>query len=142
MTTLEELSTVSKKLNKKTDALNLTITTFNEKLAKLNLGVEAWVGMTEGDPGQNDDNVVVHDETWLGYCRFERGWELAIKVVERDDDGNTVDVLEEATPLLNASREIRAKAMGVIPRLLAAIRDEAESLVDSIQEAEEAAENL
>jgi hypothetical protein len=49
--TIKELAELSRKLNQKSDTLNATIISINDKLAKLNLGVEAWTGnIEESDP--------------------------------------------------------------------------------------------
>src|SRR5690349_4958742 len=83
---IQELSELSRKLNQKSDTLNETIASLNQNLTKLNIGVEAWVGnIQEGDPWYREDDddqrFPMHEETWLGYYRFERGWELAVKTV-------------------------------------------------------------
>jgi len=46
------------------------------------------------------------------------------------------------TTIRQPSREIRAKAMKLIPKLLDAIKDNAERLLQSIENAEKAAEKL
>ena len=155
-TTDNELAELSRKLNQKTDSLNNTFTSFNEKLATLKIGVEAWVTVEEGDPFydyEKDEhgNFPLHAETWLGYCRFERGWELAVRTVTRQETGNfgfqgemiykTVEATD-AIPLLNASRDIRVKAIEFIPRLLDAIKEKAQEILQSIEKAEKAAEQL
>jgi len=40
---LSELTPLAKELNQTTDEINSIISTVNEKLAALNLGVEAWL---------------------------------------------------------------------------------------------------
>ncbi|HEY2545750.1 MAG TPA: hypothetical protein VGI46_06785 [Candidatus Acidoferrum sp.] len=151
MVDLHELASVSKKLNQKSDTLNATIESLNLQLGGLNLGVEAWVGnITTSDPWYRDDDedqkFPLHEETWLGYYRFDRGWELAVKTVTRQQTETynveeTIDV-DNLLPLTNASREIRIKAMKFIPELLDAIKETAEELLQSIAKAEQAAQNL
>jgi hypothetical protein len=150
--TINELAGLSKKLNQKSDTLNTTITSVNEKLAELGLFVQAWVGNIEqGDPYYHEEDeklrFPMHEETWLGYYRFDRGWELAVKTVTRQKTGDLhtpEETVEAATPLplLNASREIRAKAMDLIPELLDRIKKKAEELLESISKAEKAAQAL
>jgi hypothetical protein len=41
--TLNELASLSRSLNEKSDKLNSIISSINVKLAKLNFGVEAWL---------------------------------------------------------------------------------------------------
>jgi len=149
--TINELAGLSKKLNQKSDTLNTTITSVNDKLAKLSLFVQAWVGnIEEGDPYYHEDDeklrFPMHEETWLGYYRFDRGWELAVKTVTLSETTtlNEEKTIEASTPLplLNASRDIRAKAMELIPRLLDAIKERAEELLESIDKAEKAVQGL
>jgi hypothetical protein len=147
---LKKLSVVSNKLNRESDKLNETIASVNQELAKLSIGVEAWVGsILKGDPwyreADDDQRYPLHDETWLGYYRFERGWELAVKTVTRQrvdvDEEETVEV-QDVLPLLNASRDIRVKAMDLIPQLLETIKFNAERLLGSIERAKKTAERL
>jgi len=148
--TIKALSDLSKKLNQKSDRLNDTIESINQKLEDLNLGVETWL---TGSPIDRSDpyydynknaSVPVRDETWLGYLRFPdaSGWALAAKVVTLNERDRVILDGEPARPLLNMSRNIRVKAMKLIPELLDAIKDTAEELLQSIDGAEEAAKNL
>jgi hypothetical protein len=153
---VNELSDLAAELNQESDSLNETvIASTNAKLAKLGLGVEAWVGnIEEGDPyfREDDENErwPLHTETWLGYYRFDRGWELAIKMVVRQKTGaftGEADAEETVTgstplPLLNAPRDVRVKATELIPQLLDAIRDNAQELLKSIKKAKQAAKKL
>lgn len=160
---IAELSDLSRKLNQKSDALSTTIISLNEKLAKLNLGVETWLtssAIERGDPYYDYErdphgDFPLHNETWLGYCRFdELGWALAVKHValqitnHMDQEARalftyTPSVVEaEKKPLLDASREIRLKAMKVVPELLDAVKQKAEELLESIDKAEKAAQAL
>ena len=152
---ISELSDLAAELNQESDSLNETvIASTNAKLAKLGLGVEAWVGnIEEGDPyfREDDENErwPLHTETWLGYYRFDRGWELAIKMVVRQQTGSlTGDNPEETVsastplPLLNAPRDVRVKATELIPQLLDAIRDNAQELLKSIKKAKQAVKKL
>lgn len=147
--TINELSNLASKLNQKSDTLNKTIEDIEAKLNKLNLGVEAWLEnhcVEIGDPDHDrDEEVTSRDEILLGFARFEDGWHLAIKdtVAEKDADGDfiTADVRSIRT-LLTAPRNVRIKAMGLIPRLLDQIKAEAESLLKDIDAAEQSAKKL
>lgn len=151
---ISELSELSRKLNKKSDTLSTTIISINEQLAKLHLGVETWLtssAIERGDPYYDyekdpDGNFPLHSETWLGYCRFdELGWALAVKHValQTTNDLGQEDVVEaEVKALLDASREIRLKAMKFVPGLLDAVKQKAEELLESIDQAERAAQAL
>lgn len=148
------LSEVSRKLNKKSDTLNTTIISLNEKLAKLHLGIETWLPnspIEQSDPYydyERDEhgNFPLHNETWLGYCRFDEvGWALAVKrvvlqIVDRSLENKIVEA--ETKPLLDTSRQIRLEAMKLLPGLLDAVKKRAEELVESIDKAEKAAATL
>jgi len=154
--TVKELSELSRKLNQKSDTLNAVITSLNEKLAKLNLGVEAWLL----DPIEAVDAYFLpedkgkkfprRDAILLGYCKFDGGWALATKhatLVTRQNypDGEENEEVVSASkvaPLLTASRTIRANSMRLVPSLLDAIKMDAERLLNSIEKAEKAAEKL
>jgi hypothetical protein len=58
-----------------------------------------------------------------------------------DEEEVVVDA-EQAAPLLKASRDIRTRAMKLVPQLLDVIKIKAENLLDSIAKAEAAAEKL
>jgi hypothetical protein len=147
---IAELAALSQELNQESDTLNETIALVNSKLLRMALGVEAWVGsIAEGDPwykpDDEDSKWPLHEETWLGYYRFERGWELAVKTVTRQQTSYQEEETVEASkplPLLNASRDIRVQAMELVPSLLGAIKREAEKLIASIKNAKKAAKAL
>ena len=143
--TINELSDLAKKLNQKSDTLNDTIRTINDKLRKLNFGTEVWVDLDESDPyfsvDDEDERDPLCDETWLGYSKINDQWELATKDVTVGANG---DVRRGGSirPLLKSSREIRLEATKKIPFLLDAIKVKIESLLESIEKAERAAQQL
>jgi hypothetical protein len=149
--TISELSDLSHKLNQKSDSLNKTISTINKKLSDLGLGVEVWIGIEEGVPyfreGDEEEHDPIREETWLGYCKVGDQWELASKgvTVGTDEDGEQFSKVLKGDParsLLQSPRSVRANAMQHVPRLLNAIKREAESLLKSVDEAEKTAEKL
>jgi hypothetical protein len=149
--TVEGLSDLAKKLNEKSDTLNATISTVNRKLAKLNMGVEVWIGLSEDIPfyreDDNDEQWPLRDETWLGYCKVGDTWELALKdvTVGTDEGGDRFSEPVRTGPvrsLLQSPREARVSAMDWIPSLLDSIKRKAERLIEAIDEAKQAAEKL
>jgi hypothetical protein len=154
---INELSDVSRKLNEKSDKTNSVITKINKKLAALNLGLEVWL---EWDDLENDNFHKVYQGqigllprqksvTYLGYCNVETGWQLATKTgcLIEDYDKDSEEVFTQLTevtfkPLLNEARETRVKALPLVPRLLDRVKQQAESLIKSIDEAENVAEKL
>ena len=152
--TIKELSSLSTKLNQKSDKLNSIISTVNRKLTKLNFGIEVWLAH---DPVEAGDYQVFYDEneheesasqrtiTLLGYAKVDDEWQLAVKrtLCQINEAGE-----EEITntwgvqPLLKAPRVVRSSAMRLIPDLLDALKDRGESLLRAIEKAEKAAEEL
>ena len=92
-------------------------------------------------------------QQWLeshNYGRLQSDNDLYIKVDEKDEQIRHRRIVAGRGILRNhgrnnnspATREIRAKAMKLIPKLLDAIKDNAERLLQSIENAENAAEKL
>ncbi len=154
--TINELSDLSRKLNEKSDKTNAIITKINSKLAALNFGLEVWYEQDiEGDnfrkvyPGQQGLLPRQKSVTYLGYCNVETGWQLATKVGQliEDYDQDSRETFTELTevdfkPLLKEAREVRVKALPLVPRLLDKVKQQAESLIESIEDAEKAADAL
>jgi hypothetical protein len=156
--TIKELSDLSRKLNQKSDALNDFINSINDKLAKLNIGVEAWLENSPIEPTDPYFGDLDEDEKWplvdgtlLGYARVDDEYQLAVKeatLAEFDSKGFIHPDYYEITkswnlrPLLSANRNIRVHAMDLVPSLLDEVKQEATRLLHSIQKVEKAAENL
>jgi hypothetical protein len=157
---MHDLAEVSRKLNKQSDTLNQVISSINTKLESMNIGLEVWfedVPVDSGDPYSTYGNAdrdheypfPARDVTLLGYTCINEKWVLAVKsavlVTEQGRTGEAYETITESSelrPLLNASRQIRAKSMRIVPRLLAEIRNQAQEALDSIEAAKKAAELL
>jgi hypothetical protein len=154
--TLNELASLAKTLNDKSDQANKLIASINERLAELNVGLEVWSTdrfVSEGDWFyRNEDrkldlNAQCFKAVLLGYCRFDDGWELALKscVVRERPDPQTGNRMQEITscklaiPLLKGSREERVGAVHLIDPLLQEIKKRAQTLISEIDGAAEAA---
>ena len=152
---MDDLSNIAHKLNEKSDRLNSTISLINEKLARLNLGVEVWLsepimpGLYEDSAEWANASDVRRQETTLGYCRVEDERQLAVRIATHVMISGNEWVHPEIQirnarhfPLLKATREIRVQAMAQVPALLIALKMQAEALLESIESAEKAAEAL
>jgi hypothetical protein len=154
MAKISDLAPLAKKVNQKTDRINRTITALNEKLGKLNLGIEVWLDNDsdfdkplEAEPWSDEGSMRTRSLSYLGYCRLGDKWQLAVKEV---DEEHTVfegeDCYEEVNPsyipLLQASRNIRLAALEKIPRLLDRLKDAGESVLETVEAAEKLAEEL
>lgn len=153
---INELTSLSRELNQKSDKANSVIETLNKRLNALNFGIEVWVqrSLTEDDyskvySGQSGLLPRQKSVTYLGYCNVEDGWQLAIKegtlVEEYDKDReDTVTELTDVTykPLLKSAREVRIAALRNIPGLLDTLKYSAQATLKAIEDAEKAAAKL
>ena len=151
---MQNLIALSHKLNEKTNTINSTISSLNENLARLNLGVEAWLDCLSLEAEAYEEHSETEtcarsrtrDEKVLGYCRVENEWQLAVRKATRviypdsfEDRDYEDDILNPTYyPLLKASRHFRAKAVTQIPALLDQIGASVMRLLSSIEIAEKA----
>lgn len=153
MVNLSELAPLAKNLNDKSNELNSIISTTNEKLDALNLGVEVWTptpivsGDYEYDQGARPPQRY-REAVYLGYAEVEGKWQLAVKEAtletKSDDFRREYEVAAntQVRPLSSASRRIRTTAMAEIPRLLDQLKHAAEELISAIDAGKKAAESL
>ena len=147
MTNLADLPKLSKQVNEQSDQVNQVLQDLEKKLVAMNLGVETWVQpevtsgnalnvklFTDGGGHWSEDQI-------LGFGRFGDRSMLLVKTLtfqkryEEDDQEGYWDYHSESAPrpLLQASREIRIKALDKIEDLLDALRKEAEAVLESIK---------
>lgn len=157
---ISKLTSLGPKLNQTIDEFNKIIASIEKKLADAGIGLEVWV---EDDPVESGDSysdflstdrdqedpIPTRDVTLLGYARINDKWVLAVKsatLTTKDDhrggEYEAVTGSSELRPLLNASREIRARSMRLIPRLLGVLTDEAEQALRSMDAAKKVAAEL
>jgi len=147
MTEISELTLLARKLNKKSDQVNRTLTTLNQKLTKLNVGVEIWLDTPlPTEEKRIDDKGVCHREAgYLGYSRRLGEWQLTVREVNTDvqPNGDTVQTAPlRYHSLLKCRRDARLAALVQVPRLLDALKAESERLLKSIDAAERTAQAL
>ena len=159
MAEISELTPIATKLNRKSDQINRTITTINQKLAKLNLGIEVWLdtplsaekwGEAEdvelAKPWQlDDDGVRCREAFYLGYGRLGDKWELLAKLVteESQPDGTIVTVGEASrASVLKGTRNARLAVLEQLPALMDALKAEGERLLKLIDAGEKTAQSL
>jgi hypothetical protein len=122
------LQNLSESLNKESDSLNEAIKAFEAKLASFRLGVTAWV-----DPPlekEVDEKHGVESTTSLGYSKATGNWCLTVAY------GNDIDPEStQFSPLGQASRDVRMKAVRQLPKLLKAIESAAAEAVKEVEEA-------
>jgi hypothetical protein len=148
---LAELSNLAQTLNKETDSYTAALTHLENKLRKMNLGVEGWVTVDETDfSGTPMRSSTMR--TMLGFAKtVPDGWGIAVKEVrvergfyEGDESCPWEMSYEEDQPkaLLKSSRELRILASRRIEALLSELRDQARAAIKSLQEARKVAEQI
>lgn len=158
MAEISELTPIATKLNRKSDQINRTITTINQKLAKLNLGIEVWLdtplpaekwgeeaNVALAKPWQVDENGVrCREAFYLGYGRLGDTWGLLIKQVveEQQPDGTIVTFSEDRVSVLKGTRNARLAALEQLPQLLNALKAEGARLLKLIDAGEKTAQSL
>lgn len=150
---LQELTEVAGVLNRQSDSINELIEGFENRLRKLNLGLEVWLtDALESRPWAHTTDGETSDEgtndVQLGFVAGPgrpaplraKEWHLAIRTVtwrrRPDDRGwDLIEVEPPSTRLLDASREIRIAALSRFPQLLGELNRAAKQAVQAIQDA-------
>jgi phage shock protein A len=135
---LQALAESAKQLNSHTDKLNESIIALEKKLSGMNVGVSVWIDDLldkQGPHEREEDTGAIRlgpvpkyrQGYYLGYAKVSSEWRISVKRVEENLDGNgdLIDVGWEdtPTPLVNASRVLRAEAAKQIDRLLDALKE-------------------
>lgn len=156
---LQDLEPLAKRLNAATNDLNASLQNIQDRLNVLAIGVEVWLdaSLHESPYRQvlNDHDEPTREREFtadeLGYGRLGNGWALLVRerryvhagpggyggrTLSEFDDGN------QETPLLRASKKLRLAAVPLIPRLVDALKAEAEKQLAAIEEAKKIADSL
>ncbi len=170
MDSFKELAQVAEQLNQKSNQINLTISSINDKFRAMNLGTEVWLEdrpLISGDDqlwrlasltGEDSEPTDVSEEdgetfhtsnqTWLGYCKVENLWQLAVRNQEvlppgvRALDGKHIVDITLPVPLLKATRDLRLEALELLPMLVEKMKNRAEQLIAGIEKASALAAKL
>jgi hypothetical protein len=126
------------------------LTQLQSKLRKMNLGIDAWVTLSEtgvsGTPGR--DSAI---RKMLGYAKTSDGWGFVVKDVRVESgfyEGDTTapwqSHYEQDEPklLLKCSREVRTQAAPRVGDLLNALQAEANEAIKALQQARKLAEQV
>lgn len=125
------LQELSNSLNNKSDELNESLKTFEAMIASFRLGVEAWVRPSL--ERTMDDQDGTEYTTTLGYSKATGNWCLTLGYWSSfNEEGNY-------SPLNQASRDLRIKAVEQLPKLLKALESAAD---EAVQEVEKARKNM
>jgi hypothetical protein len=154
MSDLQDLDTLSKRINVASDELNKALQTIQDKLNALSLGVEVWLTsesdeLDEKISGSTENGRVLQTQE-LGYGRLGDGWGLLVRrcSYEQDFDGmhwhfrpGLPTVIDQGS-LLKASRHVRVAAVTSIPLLIEKIKREATDVIKAVEGAKRIAESL
>ena len=136
---LEALSKLAPQLNKATDLYMAELKQIEEQLNRLNLGIEleleGTIQKSNSKNKYNDDGEAYgpfHSGWTIGYGKDSRGtWCLIVREYEVDESSNQW-VEEDATPLLQVSRDLRIAAAEKIPDLLKVIEQEVKKKIATL----------
>jgi hypothetical protein len=153
MANLSELSSLSKALNEESNQVNALLLDIEKKLIEMNLGVEAWATImqepyTEGEPGCNDYSYWSAD-TQVGFSKWHDEWKLMVRTVHFEETQENWGIKEwkkrtedRRQPLLQASRDIRLKAMASLEALFDELVGEAKRVLSGIGKGKQAYKKL
>lgn len=117
------LEQLSSKLNQSSESLNESLKLVEAKFAQLRLGVEAFLAVETDD---ENDHV-----TYFAYAKRHGKWGLFFTY----DSGQEEVACEQFS---QASRELRLKALNVIPDLVALLEKRAEELLGQLRTSQQA----
>jgi hypothetical protein len=151
---LTTLTNTAETLNAESADINTLIDQMEEKLQALNLGFEVWVNrcpLTERlSEEENYDRDIGNgplvtrgtQDTQLGYTKIGDAWRLAIRtatwqyVDPEQPDGEAKEIVHgNPTPLNDAPRHLRIKALEAFPALIWLLQEEAEKALQAITRA-------
>lgn len=154
MSSLSDLSKLSKSLNDESNKVNEVLLDFEEKLVAMNLGVEAWVTLTEEPYTEelqegDDRQVKCLKETELGFGEYCGSYQLLIRYLDYVEDvtqyGNPRWEKREEygkSPIRAVSRQVRVSALENLEKLLDALMVEANRVLKAIERGRKVVDNL
>jgi hypothetical protein len=123
------LSSVASSLNEASNELTKVVSTLDEALKKLNVGLTVWV--TYLNYNMEEADAYSHDQ--IGYCKMDGEWGIALRHLwgyESSAEGN----MDGPWLFKNAPREMRIRGVDKIPELIEALGKEAFDTTKKIQD--------
>ena len=128
---LPSLAATAANLNKASKSLSALIERIDGALQRLNLGVSAWIVMSQGGSGIDGYGSQYWSED-LGYSRTGRKtWGLMLRKGTEDFSIPNSEQYDE-WPFNEAPRELRIRAVKHIPNLLKKLDDASEEMVRNL----------
>jgi hypothetical protein len=135
---LSELNKGASELNAGTQTVNSVLASVETQLTKMNLGFEVWVPDSLSTVQISEYR---YQDTELGFTKTGIDWSLAVRVREGQRDSQSDDFewyplpIPGSTRLLDASRQVRIKALQHMPELIEALKSKADEAAATINEA-------
>ena len=144
----DELISLACRINTASDDLNAALKRIEDQLNALMIGIESFVPIPDTREGASRDER--EPEEWheyqLGYGRLGDGWALLTRRAYFHDD-HSITALPAACwdftdekPLQRSPRELRVKAVAVIPGLLTQLKGKADSVLKAVESAKHVAD--
>ena len=135
----QTLSSVASSLNTASDALTKVVSTLDEALKKLNVGVTAWVTFRNRvDPTSDPEN---YDEDQIGYCKIRGTWGISLRHIWGNPGWE--DFNSDGPWLFNdAPRDLRLHSVDKIPELIEELGKQASETAKQIRESTQRASAL
>lgn len=141
---LSELKQRAERLNSATDATNALIASVEKQVVDTNIGIEVWLPIAlaasdeTGSPRGETSQVVER----LGYAKVSGAWCFATKKIQVTSgffEGDTScpytseHLIAEPEALRKASRDVRLRALELIPTLLERLTERADESLRVIE---------
>jgi len=131
---LSDLHVTANKLNSETTGVNTVIDSVEARLVQMNLGLECWLAGANDHDQPLDLKHPSKDtrlEVQLGFAKVGGDWFLVIREVRYDYQKQSDEWIEvgetSVTRLQSASRDIRIKALKLLPELISSLKEKAEA---------------
>jgi hypothetical protein len=128
-TSFQQLSLAATDLNQISDNLRKVISTVDDALKSLNLGVSAWVNFRLST--SEDEMRYWYDQ--VGYDRIDDKWGLAIRSGHGDETDPDHDEIDNEWLFNDAPRTMRLGAIDKLPDLLDQLKKSVESTANSVR---------
>ena len=123
----KNLASAASDLNRASDELGATISTLDQALKELNLGISGWVPIAEGE----DKRTLDYWSREVGYAKVGSKWGIALREVS----GNEIAPEKDITSWLfgEAPRWMRIEAIAKIPDLIDHLVKQAQTATERIK---------
>ena len=137
----QKLALASQTLNTASGKFADSITTLDEAINKLNIGITAWVNVSSSSPTDSAPNQYFEER--VGYAKTNGRWGLSLCTVNvLDVPDGLVDDVQGLWLYNDAPRELRLRALKHVPELIDNLASEALRTASSAQEQAELAFEL